>query len=185
MPSWWSKSSKEAKKKSNKESFIDTLQRKFKNPSDSKSCIKPGGSQRHSNNTVPEKLSQSQAQSRSASPSKHVQRCQSFGASSLPQPLPLPGLHSARIVRTDSGISSSTKPKLEKGSKASLFLPLPRPACIRNRLDPADADGELAVASMSSGCSVESDDLTDSRQHSPLASDYEFGSKTATGSPSR
>nr|GMD02261.1 mitogen-activated protein kinase kinase kinase YODA-like [Ipomoea batatas] len=183
MPSWWSKSSKEPKKKSNKESFIDTLQRKFKNPSDSKSSIRAGGSQKHSNNTVAEKWPKSQAQSRSTSPSKNVQRCQSFAERPQAQPLPLPGLHSARVVRTDSGISSSTKPKLEKASKASLFLPLPRPGCIRSRLDPADADGELAVASMSSGCSVESDDLTDSRQHSPLASDYEFGSKTAAGSP--
>ncbi|CAH9059330.1 unnamed protein product [Cuscuta epithymum] len=176
MPSWWSKSSKETRKKVNKESFIDTLQRKFKSTSDSKCSVKPGGSQRHSDNTV----------SRSTSPSKNVQRCQSFAERPVAQPLPLPGLHSARVVRTDSGIisSSRTKAKLEKGSKASLFRPLPRPACIRGRLDPADADGELAVASVSSGCSVESDDLTDSRLHSPLASDYEFGSKTATGSPS-
>ncbi|RAL51424.1 unnamed protein product [Cuscuta campestris] len=177
MPSWWSKSSKETKKKANRESFIDTLQRKFKSTSsDSKSAIKPGGSQRRSDNIV----------SRSTSPSKNVQRCQSFADRPLAQPLPLPGLHSARVVRTESGIisSSRTKAKVEKGSKASIFRPIPRPGCIRSRLDPADAEGELAVASMSSGCSVESDDMTDSRQPSPLASDYEFGSKTATGSPS-
>ncbi|GMP70291.1 hypothetical protein CsSME_00029204 [Camellia sinensis var. sinensis] len=94
------------------------------------------------------------------------------------------GVHPANISRTDSGISVSTKPRLEKGSKPSLFLPLPRPACIRNRPDPTDLDGDAVAASFSSECSMESDDPADSRQRSPLASDYENGSRTATGSPS-
>ncbi|KAA8533707.1 hypothetical protein F0562_031224 [Nyssa sinensis] len=96
----------------------------------------------------------------------------------------LQGLHPASIDRTDSGISVSAKPRFEKGSKQSLFLPVPRPGCIRNRPDPTDLDGDLVTASVSSECSTYSDDPADSRQHSPLASDYENGSRTAAGSPS-
>nr|GMC63271.1 mitogen-activated protein kinase kinase kinase YODA-like [Ipomoea batatas]GMC68481.1 mitogen-activated protein kinase kinase kinase YODA-like [Ipomoea batatas] len=183
MPSWWPKSSKDAKKKENKESFIGTLHRKLKNPSDSKSAIKPGGSRRHGNDSVSEKGSLSRAESRSSSPSKHVSRCQSFAERPSAQPLPLPDLHSAKVVRTDSGIISK-KLREGKGSKPALYLPIPRPRCIMRRLDPADVDGELVVASISSECSVESDDLTDSRQRSPLASDYEIGGKNALRSPS-
>ncbi|OIT03817.1 PREDICTED: mitogen-activated protein kinase kinase kinase YODA-like isoform X2 [Nicotiana attenuata] len=184
MPSWWGKStSKEAKKKVTKESFIDTLHRKFKSPSEAKSPSKSGGSRRHSSDIAFEKGSQSQAQSRSSSPSKHVLRCQSFAESALAQPLPLPGLPTASVIRTDSGLSQSARPRTEKGSKPSLFLPLSKPACIRHRLDPADADGELVFASVSSECSIESDDPSDSRQRSPLASDFETGNRAALGSP--
>ncbi|XP_070053292.1 mitogen-activated protein kinase kinase kinase YODA-like [Nicotiana tomentosiformis] len=184
MPSWWKSSSKEAKKKATKESFIDTLHRKFKSPAEIKSPSKSGGSRRHSSDTASEKGSLSQAQSRASSPSKHVARCQSFAERPLAQPLPLPGLRPANVGRSDSGISASAKSRVEKGSRPSLFLPLPKPACIRHRLDPADTDGELVFASVSSECSIESDDPTDSRQRSPLASDYETGSRTAIGSPS-
>ncbi|PIN22258.1 MEKK [Handroanthus impetiginosus] len=186
MPSWWGKSSsKEAKKKTTKESFIDTLHKKFKSP-DSKSSSRSGGSRRRSSDTVSERGSLSRAQSRSPSPTKHVARCQSFAErpKAKAQPLPLPGLRPPNVSRTDSGISESAKPKLERVSKPSLFLPLPRPACIRQRLEPADLDGELAVASISSECSIESDDPADSRQRSPLANDYDIGCRTATGSPS-
>ncbi|KAL0452480.1 UNVERIFIED_CONTAM: Mitogen-activated protein kinase kinase kinase YODA [Sesamum latifolium] len=184
MPSWWGRSSsKEAKKKTTKESFIDTLHKKFKSP-ESKSSSRPGGSRRRSSDTVSERGSQSRAESRSPSPSKHVARCQSFAERPQAQPLPLPGLRPANVSRTDSGISESAKPKLEKVSKPSLFLPLPRPACIRQRLEPADLDGEVAVASISSECSIESDDPADSRQRSPLANDYDIGCRTAAGSPS-
>lgn len=183
MPSWWGKS--KAKKKATKESFIDSLHRKFKSPAEAKSPSKSGGSRRHNNEIASEKGSQSQAQSRSSSPSKNVSRCQSFAEKALAQPLPLPGLPPASVVRADSGISQSAKPRVEKGSKSSLFLPLPKPACIRHRLDPADADGELVFASISSECSVESDDPTDSRQRSPLAFDYETGNRTPLGSPPR
>lgn len=186
MPSWWGKSSsKEAKKKVTKESFIDTLHRKFKSSSEAKSPSKSGGSRRHSSDIAFEKGSQSQAQSRSSSPSKHALRCQSFAESALAQPLPLPGLPPASVVRTDSGLSQSARPRTEKGSKPSLFLPLSKPACIRHRLDPADADGELVFASVSSECSIESDDPSDSRQRSPLASDFETGNRAALGSPYR
>uniref|UniRef100_A0A5B6ZEK5 mitogen-activated protein kinase kinase kinase n=1 Tax=Davidia involucrata TaxID=16924 RepID=A0A5B6ZEK5_DAVIN len=185
MPSWWGKSSsKEAKKKTNKESLIDTLHRKLKIPSEGKPASRSGGSQRRGSDTVSEKGPQSQVQSRSPSPSKRVSRCQSFVQRPHDQPLPLPGLQPARIGRTDSGISVSAKPRLEKRSKPSLFLPLPRPGCIRNRADPIDLDGDLVTDSVSSECSIGSDDPADSRQRSPLASDYDNGSRTAAGSPS-
>ncbi|XP_027103737.1 mitogen-activated protein kinase kinase kinase YODA isoform X1 [Coffea arabica] len=185
MPSWWGKSSsKEAKKKPTRESIIDTLHRKLKFPSESKSTGRSGGSRRRSSDTFSEKGSQSRAESRSPSPSKHVSRCQSFAERPQAQPLPLPGLRPASVLRTDSGISSSGKPKVEKSSKPSSFLPLPRPACIRHVTDSAELDEELVIASISSECSIESDDQTDSRQRSPLESDYELGSRTATGSPS-
>ncbi|KAL2542080.1 Mitogen-activated protein kinase kinase kinase YODA [Abeliophyllum distichum] len=187
MPSWWGKSSsKDAKKKTSKESFIDTLNRKFRSP-ESKSSNRSGGSRRHSSDTVSEKGSQSRAESRSTSPSKHVARCQSFAErpqAQPPQPLPLPGLRPANVGSTDSGMGDVAKPKSQRISKPSLFLPLPRPGCIRHRPDPTDLDGEVVVASISSECSIESDDQADSRQRSPLASDYDIGSRTAAGSPS-
>ncbi|KAK4492756.1 hypothetical protein RD792_000075 [Penstemon davidsonii] len=184
MPSWWGKSSsKEAKKKTPKDSFIDTLHKKFKSP-ESKSSSRSGGSKRRASDTVSERGSQSRAESRSSSPSKHVARCQSFAERPQAQPLPLPGLRPTNVRRTDSGIIEKAKPKPEKVSKTSLFLPLPRPSCIRHRLDPTDLDSELVVASISSECSTESDDPVDSRQRSPLANDYDIGSRTAAGSPS-
>ncbi|XP_057952172.1 mitogen-activated protein kinase kinase kinase YODA-like [Malania oleifera] len=185
MPSWWGKSSsKEAKKKTSKESFFDTLHRRFKIPSDGRLNSRSATSRRHCSDTISEKGIQSQAESRSPSPSKQVSRCQSFAERPRAQPLPLPGLSPASVGRTDSGISLSTKPRLEKGSKSSLFLPLPRPVCIRGRRHPSDLDGDLATASVSSGSSIESDDPVDSHQRSPKEADYDNGSKTAASSPS-
>ncbi|KAK0597152.1 hypothetical protein LWI29_022282 [Acer saccharum] len=182
MRSWWGKSS--SKKKSNKESIIGTLHQKFKTTSEGKLNSRSGGSRRHSSDIVSEKGPQSQVESRSTSPSKKVSRCQSFADRPNAQPLPLPGLHPAAVGRTDSEISVSTKPKLEKASKSSLFLPLPRPACIRSRANPGDLDGDFVTASVSSESSNDSDDPADSRQRSPLANDYENGTRTAAGSPS-
>lgn len=187
MPSWWGKSSsKEAKKKTTKESFIDTFHKKFKSP-ESKSSGRSAGSRRRASDIVSERGSQSRAPSRSPSPSKNVARCQSFAERAQSQPLPVPGLRSANVSRTDSGISEPVKPKPERISKTSSFLPLPRPACIglRQRLEPSESDAELAVASVCSECSIESDDPVDSRQRSPLANDYDVGCRTAAGSPSR
>ncbi|KAH7855599.1 hypothetical protein Vadar_026663 [Vaccinium darrowii] len=186
MPSWWGKSSsKDSKKKPGKEGFIDSLHRKFKIPSEIKPGSKSGGSRRRTIDTVSEMGCQSLAASRSPSPSKLVSRCQSFVDRPHPQPLPLPGLHRGGIGRTDSGISLPSKPRPEKGSKPLSFLPLPRPSCIRNKPDPADLDGDVINASFSSECSIDdSEDPTDSRQRSPLASDYENGSRTVVGSPS-
>ncbi|KAL3650507.1 hypothetical protein CASFOL_006910 [Castilleja foliolosa] len=186
MPSWWGKSSsKDGKKQKVKESFIDTLHKKFKIPESKSSGRSGGASRRRSSDTVSERGSQSRAQSRSPSPSsKHVARCQSFAERPQAQPLPIPSLRPTNVCRTGSGLSELTKPKVERVSK-SLFLPLPKPACIRQRLQPGDLDGEMAVPSISSECSVESDDQADLHPRSPLANDYDIsGSRTAAGSPS-
>ncbi|CAL8127432.1 unnamed protein product [Prunus armeniaca] len=185
MPSWWGKSSsKEAKKKAGKESFIDSLHRKFKFSSESRVNGRSGGSQGHCNDTISEKGCQSPVESRSPSPSKDVSRCQSFAERTNAQPLPLPGLHPAHVGRTDSGISISTKPRSEKGSKPLLFLPLPMPGCIGSRSNPTDLDGDMVTASVFSESSVDSDDPADSCHRSPQATDYDNGNRTAAGSPS-
>lgn len=190
MRSWWGKSSsKEAKKKTSRESFIDTLHRKFRLPSDSRISSRSGGSRKQCD-TISEKGSRSPAESRSPSPSKHVSRCQSFSerphAQPIPhaQPLPLPSLHPASVGRTDSGINISMTPRCERGSKPSSFL-LPKPGCIRSRPNPTDLDGDLVTGSVSSECSVDSDDPADSRHRSPQATDYDNGTRAVAGSPSR
>ncbi|KAJ4950764.1 hypothetical protein NE237_027596 [Protea cynaroides] len=184
MPPWWGKSSsKEVKKKTNKESFIDTLHRKFKIISEEKDNIRPSGSHRQSGDMVSEKGSRSRAPSRSPSQSTQVSRCQSFAERPHAQPLPLPGLHPASMGRTDSGISISMKTRLERCSKPSLCLPLPKPGCIPHRSDVTDVDGDLATASVYSDSSIDSDDPVDSRQLSPRTTDYESGTRT-TSSPS-
>lgn len=184
MPSWWRKSSsKDVKKKTSKESLIDSLHRRFKIPTEGKVNNRAGGSRRHFNETVSEKGSQSRAESRSPSPSpsKQVSRSQSFADRPHAQPLPLPGLHPGSVGRTDSGISS---PKLrsEKGSKSSLILP--RPARICSRPNPTDLEGDLVTASVSSESSIDIDDPGDSRHRSPQAIDCDNG-RPAAGSPSR
>ncbi|KAL8139749.1 hypothetical protein V2J09_005770 [Rumex salicifolius] len=185
MPSWWGKSSsKEAKKKNNKEGLIESLQRKLKGSFDGKWDSRSGGSRRHCNDTVSEMGAQSRTGSRSPSPSKNVARCQSFAERPLSQPLPLPGLHPTNIGRTDAGISIATKPRLEKSSKSSLFRPLPRPACIRSRADPAEIDNDLVTASVSSESSVDSDELTESQLPAQLTFDYDNVNKVTAGSPS-
>ncbi|KAM7266872.1 hypothetical protein ACFE04_009038 [Oxalis oulophora] len=173
MPSWWGKSSsKEAKKKSSKESFIDTCVRKVNG--------KTGGSRRRSSETVSEKGCKSRPESRSPSPNKRVLRCQSFNDGPRAQPLPLPGPHPARVVRTNSEIL--TKPKVEKSSKS--FLPLPRPACIRGRHNPLDYDADVVTASVSSEISTDSDEPANSRRPSPQATDYDIEAKTDASSAS-
>lgn len=184
MPSWWKSSSKEVKKKTNKESFIDTLHRKFKTSSEEKGTVRSRGSRRHSSDIVLEKGSRSRAASRSPSPSSRVSRCQSFIERTQAQPLPLPGVSSAKVGRTDSGLSVQRAGR-EKSSKNSSFLPLPRPSCISNRPDVTDVDGDLATASVSSGTSLDSDDPPDSRLLSPQATDIENVSRTVANSPSR
>ncbi|XP_027368042.1 mitogen-activated protein kinase kinase kinase YODA-like [Abrus precatorius] len=184
MPSWWGKSSsKETKKKASKESFIDTLHRKFKIPSEGKLSNGSGGSRRHCNDTISEKGDRSPSESRSPSPSK-VARCQSFAERPHAQPLPPPGLHPSSVGRVDSEISISSKSRLEKGSKPSLLLPLPTPGCIRYRPNPADLDGDVITASIFSDCSADSDEPADSHNRSPLATETETGTRTAAGSPS-
>ncbi|MED6135834.1 hypothetical protein PIB30_050382 [Stylosanthes scabra] len=185
MPSWWNfSSSKDTKKKAGKESFIDSLQRKFKSPSEGKLDSRSGGSRRHCDDSISEKGAQSPVESRSSSPSK-VARCQSFAERPLSQPLPLPSLHASNATRgADSEINILSKSRTEKGSKPSLFLPLPKPACMRRRMNLADLDGDMGPASVSSESSADSDEPTDSRSRSPLATDSEAGTRTAAGSPS-
>ncbi|KAK9983559.1 hypothetical protein SO802_033084 [Lithocarpus litseifolius] len=184
MPSWWGKSSsKEVKKKANRESFIDSIHRKFKSASEEKCNSRSGGSRRRCSDTVSERGTRSRVPSRSPSPSTQVSRCQSFAERPHAQPLPLPGVHLPRIGRTNSGISASAKPGFDRGSK-SHFFPLPRPGCVLNRADPADAEADIATASFSSDSSIDSDDPSDSRFLSPLASDYENGNRTTMNSPS-
>lgn len=184
MPSWGVKSSsKETKKKASKESFIDTLQRKFRSLSEGKLSIIYGGSRRHCNDTISEKGDRSPTESRSTSPSR-VGRCQSFAARPLSQPLPLPGLHPSNVGRVDSEISISSKSRPEKGSKPSLFLPLPARGCIRWKPNPGDLEGDMVNASVFSDCSADSDEPVESRNRSPLAPDSDTGTKTAAGSPS-
>lgn len=183
MPWWGFSSSKDVKKKTNKESFIDTLHRKFRNSSESKGNNNSGGSLRHCSDTVSEKGSRSPVESRSVSPFKEVARSQSFAERSHAQPLPLPVLHPSNVERTNSGISISSKPRLEKGPKSSLFLPLPRPACIRSKPNPSDVDVDLVTASVSSDSSIDSDDPAGSSQRSPQGTDYESGTRTAASSP--
>ncbi|XP_051121223.1 mitogen-activated protein kinase kinase kinase YODA-like [Andrographis paniculata] len=163
MPSWWGKSSsKEAKSKAAKESFIDTIHKKFKSP-ETKPSSRSGVLRRRTSDTVSERGSQSRIQSRSPSPSKNVARCQSFAERPQAQPLPLPTRRPANVSRTDSGISESAKPKQEKVSKSSLFRPFSRPSCIRCRPEHTDLHSESAVASVFSEGSDDSDDPIDSQ----------------------
>lgn len=179
MPSWWGRSSsKEAKKKPNKESFIDTIHRKLKSGFEDKSNSRSGGSRRRCNDTISERGSLSRVPSRSPSPSTQVSRCQSFVE--RPQPLPLPGAHLSSFGRTDSGISTPSKPEFDRVS----VFPLPRPGSLPNRVDPTDAEVDLPTASVSCDSSIDSDDPLESRLLSPLASDYENGNRTTTNSPS-
>ncbi|CAK7335562.1 unnamed protein product [Dovyalis caffra] len=183
MRSWWGKSSsKEDKKRGNKESFIDTINRRLKITSEEKGNSRSGGSRRHCKDTLSERGCLSRVPSRSPSPSTHVSRCQSFAERPQAQPLPLPGGHHTRIGRIDSGSGASRKPGLDGGDKP-LHLPLPPPGHVPNRLDQADTLGNIATASVSSDSSIDSDDLSDSRVLSPLTSDHENGNRTAVNSP--
>ncbi|XP_057978270.1 mitogen-activated protein kinase kinase kinase YODA isoform X3 [Malania oleifera] len=177
MPSWWGKSSsKEVNKKANKESFIDTIHRKFKIASEEKCNGKSRGSWRHRSDAVSEKVSHSRVPSRSASPSAHVSRCQSFVESPHAQPLPLPGRTGAE--------TKPVKPGFDKTSQPLPFLPLPRPGNVPNRADLTDTVGDLATASVSSDSSIDSDDPSESRLLSPQAFDYEIGNRSTVNSPS-
>lgn len=181
MSPWWAKStSKDGKKKGNKESIMDTLHRKFKISSEEKCSSRSAKSQRYSSDTVSEKGFLSHVQSSSVSPSTQVSRCQSFAERPHPQPLPLPGMH-----LTDSIIDASTKPGFDKGSKPSFLLPVPVSGNLPNRPDPSDTYGDLATASISSDGYIDSDDPSESRLLSPQASDYENGNRTTMNGPLR
>ncbi|RDX95772.1 Mitogen-activated protein kinase kinase kinase YODA, partial [Mucuna pruriens] len=174
MPSWWGKSSsKEVNRKENRENLIDTIQRKLN---------KSRGSRRHRKDTISEKGSISLLPSRSPSPSTHVSRCQSFAERPLAQPLPLPGMHLPAANHANSGTSVASKLESTRGSKSSLYFPLPKLGCLSNRGEPTDAEEDTATASVSSGSSIDSDDLCDSHFLSPLASDCENGNRATVHS---
>ncbi|KAF8768682.1 hypothetical protein HU200_007235 [Digitaria exilis] len=179
MPSWWGKSSSKEVKKTAKENLIDTFQRLI-SPNEQKGSRKSRGSRRHGKDTAGDKGCWSTAQSRSTSPSKEVSRCQSFAVERPhAQPLPLPGSR-ARVTRTTSDISNS-KSTLQKRGKGQL-LPLPRP---QKRPETTEPVAEEAAGSVSSNCSIDSDDAGYSRLHSPVGNEVENGTRvTATNSSS-
>lgn len=167
MPSWWGKSSsKEGKKKENKESIIYTIQRKLKSTSEDKCNSGSGGSRRH---TVSNKRSQSPVFSGSASPSTHVSRCQSFAERPHAQALPLPGPKPSTICRTNSAISVASKSENARDSKPSQHFSLPKPGCASNQREPTNAEEDIATASISSDTSNDSDCPSNSRHLSSLA----------------
>lgn len=173
MPSWWGKSSKDVKKKSNVESFIGSLHRK---------CIRPGAPRRQRSDTTSQKVSG--ADSQSPSPSKQVSRCQSFGERPQAQPLPLPGSNFTNIYSADFGDRALKGPSVDRCSKTKVLHPLPKPGNgkIGKRAEVVERD--LATASSSSDSSSDTDDPSDSRLLSPQASDYENGIKSDAASPS-
>ncbi|KAF2313326.1 hypothetical protein GH714_010373 [Hevea brasiliensis] len=183
MRSWWGKTSSKEDKKKPKKSIIDAIHRKLKISSEERSNGGSRGSWGHCGDSVSERGSRSRVPSRSPSPSTQVARCQSFAERPHAQPLPLPGVRHAGIGRSNSGISALIRPGLDRGSKP-LDLPLPRPGCVSNRLEHAYTEGDIATASVSSVSSTDSDCPFDSHVLSPLTSDYEYGNRTATNSPS-
>lgn len=183
MRSWWGKSSsKDVRRKSSKESFIDIINRKLKIFAEEKSSGKSQSSRRRRNDTNLVKDSQSRV-SRSPSPSRPVSRCQVFAGSSS-QPLPLPEGHSSYVHLVNSDNSASRILVTSEVSKSSLTLPLTTPRCLPHGPDAVGVDRDLPTASVSCDSSSDSDDLTDSRLLSPQTSDYENGSRAAFNSPS-
>lgn len=165
MRSWWGKSSsKDVRRKSTKESFIDIINRKLKIFTEEKSSGKSGSSRRQRNDT----------NSRSPSPSTPVSHCQVFADRTSSQPLPLPEGHSSDVHLVDSDNSASIILVTGEVSEPSLTLSLPTPRHLPH-----------GPASVSCDSSSDSDDLTDSRLPSPQTSDYENGIRTALNSPSR
>lgn len=189
MRTWWGKpSSKEAKRKTNRESIFDTIQRKLKNASEEKHNYKSGGSRKHHHDAISKKGSKSFEPSRSPSPSTHVSRCLSFAESRHCQPLPLPASRLPTVTDANSGIILTPKPERateDPTSRPSVYFPLPEPGYVSKRLQLADAEGDLATASVFSDSSIDSGDSSDSHLVSPLASDCENGNRATIKSSFR
>lgn len=184
MHSWWGKSSsKDVRRKSTKESFIDIINRKLKIFTTEKSSGKSGSSRRQRKDTNSVKGSQSRV-SRSPSPSTPDSRSQVFTDRTSSQPLPLPEGHSSNVHLVDSDNSASIILVTGEVSESSLTLPLPMPRHLPHGPAAAGVDRDLPTASVSCDSSSDSDDRTDSRLLSPQTSDYENGSRTALNSPS-
>nr|GMD98168.1 mitogen-activated protein kinase kinase kinase YODA [Ipomoea batatas] len=190
MRSWWGwSSSKEEKKKTTTESFIDTINRKFKIGSSEKSSGKSRSSQRCHSDNISEKGSRSRVHSRSPSPSTSipVSRCQSFvdrPVRPCAQPLPLPVVHLSNIQHGEPESNVSAKSATEYAFKPLLTLPLPEPRLELHGQDAMDIDRDLPTATASCDSSSDIDDPTDSHLLSPRASDYENGGRTSINSPS-
>uniref|UniRef100_A0A0E0CPI6 mitogen-activated protein kinase kinase kinase n=1 Tax=Oryza meridionalis TaxID=40149 RepID=A0A0E0CPI6_9ORYZ len=177
MPPWWGKSSSKEVKKTAKENLIDTFHRLL-SPNEQKGRTKSRGNRRHSKDPTAEKGCWSTAQSRSASPSKEVSRCQSFAAARAhAQPLPLPRSR-AMVARTASDITES-KVVLEKRGKGQQ-LPLPTTNWVKERPETTEPVAELSTASISSHGSIDSDDPGDLRLQGPVANDTDNVAKVAT-----
>uniref|UniRef100_A0ACD5ZIF3 Uncharacterized protein n=1 Tax=Avena sativa TaxID=4498 RepID=A0ACD5ZIF3_AVESA len=181
MPPWWGRSSSKEVKKTAKENIIDTFQRLI-SPSEQKGSTKSRGSRRRGKDPTSEKGRWSTAQSRSTSPSKEVSRCQSFAADRAhAQPLPLPRSRAA-VTRTVSDVTDS-RPTLEKRDKGQQ-LPLPILNRLQKRPETSESVAELATASVSSNCSIDSDDHGDCQLQSPAGNDAEVVTNVATPSSS-
>ncbi|KAI5383657.1 mitogen-activated protein kinase kinase kinase YODA [Lathyrus oleraceus] len=184
MAPWWGKpSSKEAKnkKKTNRESIFDMIQRKLKNVSEAKSNYKSGGSRGHRNCSISKKGSRSFGPStRSSSSSPTVSRCLSFADHHYSRPNPMTGSPIHTVSNASSGIILTSK--LERAtedpiSRPSIYFPLPEPGYLTMKIetDPplTDAEGDIVTASVSCDSSIDSGDSSDSHLVSPLASDCE------------
>ncbi|XP_010235807.1 mitogen-activated protein kinase kinase kinase YODA isoform X2 [Brachypodium distachyon] len=177
MPPWGGKSSSKEVKKTARENIIDTFQQ-FISPSEHKGSTKSRGNRGRCKDSTAEKGCWSTAQSRSTSPSKEVSRCQSFAADRPnAQPLPLPRSR-AGVTRTVSDVTDS-KPILQRHDKGQQ-LPLPTQNRLQKRPETTECVAELATASVSSNCSIDSDDCGDSQFHSPVGNDAENVTKVTT-----
>ncbi|KAK1374371.1 Mitogen-activated protein kinase kinase kinase YODA [Heracleum sosnowskyi] len=175
MPSWWVKSSsKDADKKSEKGSLINTIHKKFTIVLEKKRNDGSGSSGKQ----------HCDAKHASRSPISHstqVSRCGGFAQRPQALPLPLPGLQQTTKHRDDSGNKEAAKDEASKGSKPFMFLPLPKPP---NGPDPVDAEAVERTAYVSSDKCTDNDTPSDSHLPSPQASGYKNGKKAAMKSPS-
>lgn len=183
MAPWWGKpSSKEVKKKkTNRESIFDMIQRKLKNVSEVKSNYKSGGSRRHRSCSISKKGSRSFGPStRSSSSSPTVSRCLSFADHHYSRPYPVIGSPLHTVSNANSGIILTSK--LERAtedptSRPSIYFPLPEPGYLTMKIETepplTDVEGDLVTASVSCDSSIDSGDSSDSHLVSPLASDCE------------
>ncbi|XP_004503703.1 mitogen-activated protein kinase kinase kinase YODA isoform X1 [Cicer arietinum] len=183
MPWWGKSSSKEVKRKTNRESIFEIIQRKLKSVSEERSSYKSEGSRKHHSSTISKKGSRSSGPSRrrSPSPSPHVSRCLSFAESHYSQPLPVPGFPLPTVNNVNSGIIVTSKLQRASGdptSKPSLYFPLPEPGYLTKRGEVTDVEGDIATASVSCDSSIDSGDSSDSHLVSPLASDCENRNRT-------
>ncbi|KAL5052998.1 hypothetical protein RYX36_033680 [Vicia faba] len=184
MAPWWGKSSSKEvkkKKKTNRESIFDMIQRKLKNVSEVKSNYKSGGSRRNRDCSISKKGSRSFGPStRSSSSSPTVSRCLSFADHHYSRPYSVPGSPIHTVINASSGIILTSK--LERAtedptSRPSIYFPLPEPGYLTMKIETepplTDAEGDLVTASVSCDSSIDSGDSSDSHLVSPLASDCE------------